>query len=308
MRLRFPDAHLAVITGKVPDEVIRLSGLADEVIAVDRVELRDGRKLASIRKVLRFVKDTRRRSVDLVIDLHSLSETNVLAFMTRSRHRLLANRESRSLDLLSNFAPKPPREDKSKHLTDRYLDVLIPLGITKADRFFRLNAHESEVESVKGKFFADEGKGLVGLFPGAGHPSRCWPLASFAEVAHHVESIGCRPSVFLGPEESGLFNDVQSRFPSSTIVVHGLSISEFVAAAQCLKAFVTNDTGPMHLAACAGTPIVLLLDERAPTTYLPLTPDLVVVQDRSIDQIRVADVQAAVNGILSGSPAGVHDK
>ena len=114
LRRKFPASHITVVTGKIPDQVVRLSGLADEVITVDRVELRDGSKLRSIGKIFKFIGEIRGRPIDLIIDLHSLSETNLLAFLSKAKHRLLANRESRSLDILSNFRPSPPKEDKAK--------------------------------------------------------------------------------------------------------------------------------------------------------------------------------------------------
>ena len=302
LRQHFPDSHIAVVTGKIADQVIKLSGLADEVIMVDRVELRDGSKLRSIGKILQFTRAIRRRPIDLVIDLHSLSETNILAFLSTAKLRLLANRESRSLDRLSNFRPKPPAEDKSKHLSDRYLDVLRPLGIENTDRQVRLTASGADLEYVRHRFFDNAGRRTVGLFPGAGHPSRCWSLENFAALASMFESDGLRPAVFLGPEEAGMKEQVTALFPNATVVIDGLSIPQFIAAASMLAAFVTNDTGPMHLAACAGTSILLLIDERAPTTYLPLTDRIEIVRNRTIDSISVEDVYQAAKSLLTKFP------
>lgn len=299
IRRKFPRSRLIALTGRIPGEVVKLSGLADEVITVNRVELRDGPKLRSIAKILRFVGEIRRRSVDLVIDLHSLSETNILAFLSKAKHRLLANRESRSLDILSNFRPKPPLEDKTKHLSERYTDVLRPLGISGATREIRLRASPADGEYVDGKFFDNPVQRYVGLFPGAGHPSRSWSLENFAALAAKLNADGLRPTVFLGPEEAGMREQVGASFPASTIIIDGLSIAQFIAAAARLEAFVTNDTGPMHLAACAGAPVLLLLDERAPTTYLPLTKRIEIVRNRTIDLILVDDVHQAAKSLLS---------
>src|SRR5690242_21096755 len=85
-----------------------------------------------------MVSDVRRRLFDLVIDLHSLYETNILGFLSGARHRLYANRESRSLDFLGNFRHRPEKEDKSKHLSDFYLAVLAPLGVSGSKDSFRL--------------------------------------------------------------------------------------------------------------------------------------------------------------------------
>ncbi len=297
LRTHFPQAHISVMTGKVPDQVVRLSALADEVVTVDRVELRDGPKLGSISKIGSFVRDVRRRPFDLVIDLHSLSETNILAFLSRAKFRLLSNRENRSLDRLSNFRPRPPKEDKTKHLTDRYLDVLRPLGITDASREFRFAIPEREAAEIKEKLFAASTR-TVGLFPGAGHPSRCWELAKFARLADRLAARELRPLVFLGPEEVGMRSAVEAIFPAATRIIDDLTISQFIAACSYLDAFVTNDTGPMHLAACAASPIVLLLDGRAPATYLPLTDSLAVVRAETIGEIGVEDVYSATMSLI----------
>ncbi|CAN5602515.1 lipopolysaccharide heptosyltransferase II [soil metagenome] len=307
IRQRYPAAHIAVITGKVPDQVVKMSGLADEVIMVDRVELRDGPKLRSISKILKFVGEIRRRHIDIVIDLHSLSETNILAFLSKAKYRLLANRESRSLDRLSNFRPSPPKEDKAKPLADRYLDVLLPLDISGGDKNIRLQISQDDAEFVGRKYFADSTR-TAGLFPGAGHPSRCWDLDNFKRLAVKFVADEVRPAVILGPEEAGMRGKVEEVFPKETVIIDGLTIPQFIAAAARLDVFVTNDTGPMHLAAVAGAPIVLLLDGRAPTTYLPLTDRLEVVRADTIDQIKVDTVYAAAAGVLARSNIAENDK
>ena len=299
LRQRFPSAHIAVVTGLATGEVVTLSGLADEIIKVDRVDLRDGPRLPSIAKIFRLVGEIRRRQIDLAIDLHSLPETNILAFLSTAKHRLLANRESRSIDLLSNFEPQPPLEDKAKHLADRYLDVLKPLGINGAPREFYFQPSTADLEYVDQKFFADQTLRNVGIFPGAGHPSRCWRLENFAAFAKKLAADNLRPIVFLGPEEREIKERVEELFPANAAIVDGLSISQFIAAATRLAAFVTNDTGPMHLAACAGSPILLLLDERAPITYLPLTQKLAFIRNTAINSIEVADVFARTKGLIS---------
>lgn len=292
IRERFQDAHITAIVGKVPDQVVRLSGLMDEVVMVDRVDLRDGPKLRSIAKIIALTRMVRSRKIDLVVDLHSLAETNILAFLSKAKHRLLANRENRSLDRLSNFQPKPPLEDKTKHLSERYMDVLSPLGIDGPAGTFLLRGSAEDAAFVTTKL-AETDRKTVGLFPGAGHPSRCWPLENFAALAERLSAEDIRPAVFLGPEEAGMRDKVAEIFPDETVIVDGLSIPQFIAAAARLDAFVTNDTGPMHLAACAGAPIVLLLDEQAPITYLPLTDEISIIQSGNIAEITVDEAYAA---------------
>jgi lipopolysaccharide heptosyltransferase I len=289
LRKRFAGSRISVMTGKIAGQVVELAAVADEVIAIDRVGLRDGPKLTSILKIFGIVSDVRRRAFDLVIDLHSLPETNILAFLSGANYRLLANRESRSIDRLSNYRPRPAAEDKAKHLADRYLDVLEPLGIMAAEREFVFAPSASAASEL-----GDSSLRYVGLFPGAGHPNRCWPLENFVALSSLLSEHDYTPVVFLGPEEAGMRDQVVAMFGPHVPVVNGLSIGGFIASSARLAVFVTNDTGPMHLAACAGTPIVLVIDDRAPRTYLPLAKKLRVASGGTIDNVAVADVFVAV--------------
>lgn len=111
IRGRFPGAKITVAAGKTGAEVINLSGYADATLTVDRVALRDGFTPFSVFQIFKLVKDVRRRQFDFVIDLHSLSETNLLGFLSGANKRLYSRRPGRSLDFLSNFQPRPPLED-----------------------------------------------------------------------------------------------------------------------------------------------------------------------------------------------------
>src|SRR3712207_6162838 len=115
VRARFPRARVTVAVGRPGVPVVELSGCADEVKGVDRVALRDGPKPLALWHIARFVREVRRERFDFVIDLHSLSETNLLGYLSGAKSRLYARRPGRSIDSLSNFRPAPPVEDASKH-------------------------------------------------------------------------------------------------------------------------------------------------------------------------------------------------
>ena len=188
IRERYPHAQVTVIVGRPGAEIIDMSGYADGTIEVDRVQLRDGFKPLSILRIFQVVKDVRRRKFDFVIDLHSFSETNLMGFLSGAQKRLFSRRPGRSLDFLANFNPKPPvdKNDPGQHLIDRYLDVLVPLGIKDQPRVPRLVTRTEDgraIDVMLRKAKAEMGAPLVGLFPGAGHPGRCWPLEQFAQLA-----------------------------------------------------------------------------------------------------------------------------
>lgn len=306
IRNRFPEAKITVMIGKSGADIIGITDFADERIVVDRVALLRGNKLASIGKILKIAADVRRRKFDFVIDIHSLYETNLLGFLSGASRRLYANRENRSLDFLANFDPKPPLEDKKKHLTKHYLSVLEPLEIRNAPEFVEIAPRRADLETVSKLFPLNnsERNVFVGLFPGAGHPSRRWNLEKFAELAQKLIAIkNAQPMVFLGPEERDLRPEIEEKFPAEILIFDKLTLPEFMAALSRLTVLVSNDTSAVHIGAIAGTAIVLVMDERAPTTYLPLTEKLSVVNTGKIDEIQVGEVFDAVCQFLETESA-----
>jgi heptosyltransferase-1 len=305
IRERFPRAKITVAIGKPGAEIINLSGYADETLEVDRVALRDGVKLVSIARIIKLIGEVRKSKYDFVIDLHSLSETNLLGFLSGAPRRLYARRPGRSLDYLANFAPRPRREEKHAHAVDRYLDVIKPLGVANPERLPHLKTAPTadvSVEALLKKENADSRTLLVGIFPGAGNASRRWPLEHFAEVADYlIRNNRVRVIVFAGPEERPLIPQMRTIFPSSSIFLDRLTIPQLVSAQARLTLLISNDTGPMHLAAAVGTPVVVVMDCPTPNSFIPLGDQHRLIYGQEITQITVSEVYEAACELLARS-------
>jgi heptosyltransferase I len=305
IRQHFPHARITVAAGKPASDIVRLSGFADEVFEVDRVALRDGWKLLSIARIIRIVGQVRKAKFDFIIDLHSLSETNLLGYLSGAPQRLYARRPGRSLDYLSNFKPRPPAESKESHLVDRYLDVLKPLGLANVPRTPRLRTSSvanSSVEAMLKQEKIDSGSLLVGLFPGAGYLGRRWPLERFAELADYlIRNDHVRVLVFIGPEETNMISEMRPVFPASTIFFDRLTISQLVSAQARLTLFISNDTGPSHTAAAAGTPVIVLMDQPNPHNYIPIGEQLRTLGGAKIRDITVEQVYRVAHELLASN-------
>ncbi|MGH9916171.1 MAG: glycosyltransferase family 9 protein, partial [Pyrinomonadaceae bacterium] len=294
IRRKFLNSRITVLTGEPTASLVEASGYSDVILSVDRVALRDGQKIWAIARIFDLVKDIRRRHFDFVIDLHSLSETNLLAFLSGARKRLFADRPGRSLNFLSNFTPRPPAEDRTKHAVDRYLDVLEPLQIPDLDRVPRLklkSAHQQKIDQILTSAAITPKDVLVGMSPGAGHPGRRWPLKSFAEVAVRLEDDeGVRVVVFPGPEEQALMDDITNIFSPSTLVILGLNIPELAAAFARMALLISNNSGPMHIAAAVGTPVISLLGRLTPDSFTPVGNQHRIVFAPSVSEITFTQV------------------
>jgi len=303
IRDRFPHAKITVAVGKPGKELLSLSGYANEVLEVDRVSLRDGPTLISIGRIAKFVAQVRRAKFDFVIDLHSFYETNILGFLSGAPHRLYQRRENRSLDFLGNFKPRVERERTTAHLVDRYLDVLKPLGIENPPRIPKLStstADDSAVEAMLKKQKAQSGELLAGIFPGAGNVSRLWPVERFAEVADHlIRNDRVRIIVFAGPEERELMPQMRAIFPTGTIFFDRLTIPQLASAQARLTLFISNDTGPAHIAAAVGTPVVVVMDGPNLNSFTPIGELNRFICGPSITEIPVADVYRAAHELIA---------
>jgi len=303
IREKFPYAKITVAVGKPGKELLNLCGYANEILEVDRVSLRDGPTLISIGRIAKFVSQVRKQKFDFVIDLHSYYETNILGFLSGAPHRLYSRRENRSLDFLANFKPQPTRERTTAHLVDRYLDMLKPLGIENVPRIPVLKTSASDdtaVEAMLKKEKAQSRELLVGMFPGAGNASRVWPLEKFAEVADHlIRNDRVRVIVFAGPEERALVPQMRAVFPTGTIFFDRLTIPQLASAQARLTLFISNDTGPAHIAAAVGTPVVVILDRPDLNSFTPVGEQNRFIGGPLITNIPVADVYRAAHEIIS---------
>ena len=303
IRKRFPRARITVAVGKSCAPIVEISGYADATLVVDRVALRDGPKPWAVIRIVRLVKEVRHAHFDFVIDLHSMSETNLLGFFSGASTRLYARRPGRSLDFLSNFKPQPAIEDRSSHAIDRYLNVVAPLGIKEAPRVPKLVTRpedDAAVEQMLIRERANAGTPLVGLFPGAGHPSRRWPLDRFAELAGKLaRETEVRIIVFAGPEERAMVKEMREMFGKGAIIFDRLTIPQLTSALARLSVFVSNDTGPMHIASAVGASVVLLLDRRAPNSYLPIAGRHQIIYSSMIQDVTIDEVYGATRELLA---------
>jgi ADP-heptose:LPS heptosyltransferase len=304
IRQRFPSARITVAGGLAAALVVEMSGTADRVLAIDRVSLRDGPKLRAILRLVRLVGEVRRARYDLVIDLHSLSESNLLGYLSGAPARLFAQRGGRSLDFLATL--RAPLEERGKHQVDRYLDVLVPLGISGAPRIPRLRTRADDDQAVQ-KILEDHGatgnSPLVGLFPGASQPRRRWPLDRFVQLASRLETNdGARMVVFLGPEEAAVAQQMRDAFSSSALVLDGLTLAQFASVAARLNLLISNDTGPMHLAAAMGSPVLMLgARVHGPYWFGPVGEQHRIVARATLAQATVAEVYAAARSMLQAA-------
>lgn len=115
-----------------------------------------------------------------------------------------------------------------------------------------------------------EGGPVVGLFPGSNAPARRWEAERFAAVGRKLASRGVRGLVLGAPNEAHLTARVAGGTPGILDLGGRTDLPGLAAVLSLCDLFVTNDTGPMHLAAAVGTPTITLWGSSDPQEVHPL--------------------------------------
>lgn len=128
-------------------------------------------------------------------------------------------------------------------------------------------------ESARERWTALVGPGegpWVGIFPGSNAPSRRWDPDRFAAVARSLAGRGARVAVFGGPGERELAAEAAGEWALN--LAGRTDLPTLAAGLAACSLLVTNDSGPMHLAAAVGTPTVSVQGASDPRETRPLGP------------------------------------
>lgn len=242
-------AMVLVRPGLVP--LCRATGLADIVLPVDRGTASKLRAIAQIRR-LRLT-----RGITFVGSFSS-----VLTFAAAGvRERRGEPGDRKELLLTHCIAPA-----YDVHRTARYMRITT--GVTP-DEPPRPRFDPSELARQQFRALVPPAASRpVGLFPGSSCSARRWDPARFREVARRLSSEGHQVLVFGGPEEVALTREVAG---DHALDLGGQTeVSVLAAGLEACRLLVSNDTGPMHLAAAVDTPVVAFFGVDSPFRIGPL--------------------------------------
>ena len=122
---------------------------------------------------------------------------------------------------------------------------------------------------------------LIGLHPGAQKTYKCWPPERFIELGRLLTGqFGCRIVVTGNAEEKSLADRIASAIDGAMSVAGSLRLRESAALIERLDIFVTNDTGPMHVAFALGTPTVALFSPTDPRLCGPYQAQRAIIIEK----------------------------
>ncbi len=173
----------------------------------------------------------------------------------------LAHCHENPYQLLSHWIKDPEPYELIRHEVRRQLDLVASIGAHTADERLSLTCFEKDLGAIKTQLVEsglDLQRPWVLLHPGASAPSRRYPIECFAETAHLLASgYGFQIVINGNSSELDLAERIHQTAPNAIgSLVGKLNLGEMIALISLAPILITNNTGPAHIAAARGTPVV----------------------------------------------------
>jgi lipopolysaccharide heptosyltransferase III len=179
------------------------------------------------------------------------------------------------------YGPRPVHS--VEHRMTQFYWLGLPRGpIPPAKLYPQPDAVNSMESKLEARGIAP-GRPYAVLQPGAAFATRRWPFEHFAPLAAWLAAeANLAPVVLLGPGEREIRAEARELFRSPAVVVEGLDLRELIALVSRARLFVGHDTGPTHVAAAVGCPVVAIFGSSSPAIWRPwATPSRVVLNEFS---------------------------
>ena len=175
-------------------------------------------------------------------------------------------------------------------------------------RWPRLEPEQREVQQLLSQQGVQPAEWLVAVHPWTSNPLKQWPLARFRELVRRItERLAVRVVVIGNTDEEIQVQAVLPDGVSAANLVGRLTLEQLAALLQQVRCLVSNDSGPVHLAAAVGTPTVVLFGTTeaatSPGRWGPWGSGHVVIWKPSMEEITVEDVVGALNQQLRRAPS-----
>jgi heptosyltransferase I len=255
LRSLWPHAHIAWVVNRSLRALLDGNPDLDEVIPFDRAHA--NASWTGLTSIAAFLSALRRRRFDVAIDLQGLLRSGVMAWATGAKIRVgLADAREGASWFYSHHIPMPA---EPTNIVDRLLRVAAAFGGQIASPTFRV-ASSSEDDQWAREALSPLPRPRLVLNMGARWLTKRWPVANFAEIARRaLNSFGAGIVVVGAPEDRPLVEDFRYRLDSSVEFLDLCGLTTFpklAAVASRSDLFLSNDSGPLHLAAAGGARVL----------------------------------------------------
>jgi heptosyltransferase-1 len=226
--------------------------------------------LSTLKEVHGFIKVLRDTRYDMILDFQALLKSGILIALARGHRKIGFGKGLEHMEHSYIFLnERIPAVDMEIHALTRGMMLLNAIGIPTNEVEYKLPVSNDDWEKVD-ELIKRHGligvKILIAINPVAKWESKLWPKERFARLADMIiDEYDARIVFTGGPEDRPTIQDVMSAMKRRALNLAGQTTLKMLAALYEKTALViSTDTGPMHLAAAMGTPVVAIFGPTAP--------------------------------------------
>lgn len=253
LRQKFPQAYISMAVAPHAREIVEGNPYLDEVIIYDK----DG-KHKSWWRTLKFASRLKKKKFDLAIILHPTNRLHLIAYLAAIPQRLGYDRK---LGFLLNCKKKHTKQEGRKHEAEYNLDLLSGLGVTGDPQDLLMpirQESEQHIDELFRKNGLSQTDKILAINPGASCPSKIWPAERFAEVVERLVGLyDFKILILSGPKEIYLADQIANEIKGKVVNLAGkTSVSQLASILKRCTLFISNDSGPVHIASAVGTLVI----------------------------------------------------
>jgi heptosyltransferase-2 len=307
LRMKYPQAYISMVVSPYARDIVEGNPYLDEVIIYDK----DAKHKSWLRS-FKFSGRLKKKKFDLAVILHPTNRVHILAFLAGIPKRLGYDCK---LGFLNNLARKHTKQRGLMHESEYNLDLVGTLGVEGDARdIFMPLKEESErwaAEMLNSCGIKETDK-LLALNPGASCPSKIWPADRFAGVAEALSvKYGFKIVVLSGARDVQLAHEVAGKIKGGALDLSGrTSISQMASVLKRCSLFISNDSGPVHIASALGVPVISIFGRKqpglSPRRWGPLGPkDVYLHKDAGCAQCLAHDCKKGFACLKAVTPEDV---
>lgn len=261
VRDAYPAAYIAFMVRPCALDIVEGNPYLNEVILYDK----DGAHKSFFATLL-FALRIRKKRFDTALILHPANRAHIIAFLAGIPNRIGLDRR------MARLLTKRIKDKKflgEKHELDYTLDILKYIGITAKERALSVPVMASAENSVNIKL-TREGYGgvvpLIAVHPGASCPSKRWPAGRFAKLIDLLkERYDFQAVIISGRDDTKEARALLNGLKSEALDLSGkTSVAEIAALFKKCALFISNDSGPVHIASAVGAPCIVIFGRKQP--------------------------------------------
>jgi 3-deoxy-D-manno-octulosonic-acid transferase/heptosyltransferase-1 len=282
IRSHYPDAHITWLVEENAAPLVEGHEALDRVLVSRRKrwlkELRSSSLLDTIREIYGFIKALRDTRYDMILDFQALLKSGILIALARGDRKIGFGKGLEHMEHSYLFLnERIPAVDMEIHALSRGMMLVDAVGISSTEVEYKLpvSDHDREkIDNLMRRYGLADIEPLIAINPVAKWETKLWPNQKFARLADGlIDTYDAKILFTGGAGDRQTIQNIMSAMNGRAVNLAGDTTLNMLAALyEKMDVVVSTDTGPMHMAAAVGTPVVALFGPTAPWRTGPYGP------------------------------------